>query len=142
MKYYKIPLNFDQIGQHSPFSTCDLGESISQNLFSLICTRKGEVPSDPEYGSNIWDLEFQRIVNKVNWEDAVYSSLYELIEKYEPRIYQVSMDVNVAEVEVKYPFREYPEVKSQAQITITAKVKHTNENFRFSTELFISPMAK
>lgn len=142
MKHYRIPIDFERINDKKPFLTCGLGESISQNLFTLICTRKGEVPSDPDYGSNIWDLEFQRIVDKVKWEDAVYSSLYELIEKYETRIHQVKVDVKVMEVEVNYPFREYPEVKSQAQIIVTAKVKHTDENFRFSTELFISPMAK
>ena len=142
MKYYKVPINFERLGEQSPLQSCSLGESISQNLFTLICTRKGEVPSDPEYGSNLWELEFQRIVDKVKWEDSVYSSLYDLIEKYEPRIYQVSIHVNLEEVEVNYHFREYPEVKSQANITITAKVKHTDENFRFSTELYISPMAK
>jgi phage baseplate assembly protein W len=139
--FYRTPLNFGHIAQGMAAPKCGAGESISQVLFLLICTRKGEMPGEPEFGCEIWNLQFEQFNNARLWEDVLESSLQSGIEKFEPRLHEVTVRISVREVEVSYPFREYPDIKHQASIQVQAKLRHSGERFSFSTAIFVSPIA-
>lgn len=139
--YYQMPLNLGQVIAGNKAATCSLGESISQNLFLLICTRKGDMPGEPDFGSDIWDMQFELIIDQRRWKNAVESSLLNCIKRFETRLKNSKVDIKLEEVEVNYPFRKYPEVKHQATIKVEADLKHSGEPFRFATNIYVSPLA-
>lgn len=140
--YFKIPLNFRSVFEKKDFSTCDLGESISQYIELIIMTRYGEHRFDPSFGCEIWDLDFELILSESLWEEKLRQSLVRSISTHETRLYDVEVDIKVAEVEKVYPFRLQAEIKKKVDITVRGKVRETGEQYIFRTDLFLSPLSK
>lgn len=141
LHYYKGPIDLQSVTAGRQLRTCDLGESISQLLYMLISTRKGELPCDPEFGCAIWDLQFEIVVDSMKWRSAVEQSIFEGVSRYEKRLENIEVEVSLKDVEVTYPFKKYPEIKKQSTIHVRGKLKHLQENFSFSTQIYVSPLA-
>jgi phage baseplate assembly protein W len=141
LHYYKTFIDMQGVTSGGSMATCSLGESISQLLFMLISTRKGEMPGDLEFGCAIWDLQFEIVVDPMKWKYAVENSLQQGVATYEKRLEQVVVDVSLKDVEMTYPYKQFPEIKKQATIQVQGKLKHSQENFSFSTRVFVSPLA-
>jgi len=138
----KLPFNPEAlISENGAMQTCSQAESIAQNLMLLIITKKGEDRFDPDYGNAVWDIEFESAVTTVEWETVFVKSLKEQIEQYEPRIIDPKVSVSIEYVEHSYDTRHLVEIKKRAKIAINAKLVETGELFKFSTELFLSPMS-
>lgn len=121
--------------------TCEVGESIAQNIMLLIVTKQGENRYDENYGNEVWNLEFDNGVTTTLWENIFINSLKKQIADYEPRIVNAKVEAYVTFVEHGYETRGFSEVKKKVKIAINAKMESTGENFNFSTELFLSPMS-
>ncbi len=139
--YYKGFIDLQGITQGRSMETCGLGESISQQLFMIVSTRKGEMPGDPDFGCAIWDLQFEIVIDAIKWRYAVENSVLEGIARYEKRLVNAKVDVSLTDVEIAYPFKQYPEIKKQATIQVRAQLRHSMENFNFSTSIYVSPLA-
>jgi phage baseplate assembly protein W len=140
--YYKIPFDFEAVmSENTTILTCDIAESIAQNLMLLITTRKGENRFNPNYGNLVWDLEFDNGITTVKWEELFRQSLVDQIALYEPRIIFPKIDVKIEYVEHSYDTKEFVELRKKAKININAVLKDVGENFSFSTSLYLSPMA-
>jgi len=107
----------------------------------LITTKKKENRYDADYGNAVWDIEFENAITGVKWEAVFVESMRRQIKKYEPRIYAPKIEVSIIHVEHTYDTRKFSEIKKKAKISIRAKLRETDENFNFSTELFLSPMS-
>ncbi len=119
----------------------DIGASISQYLELIIFTRYGEHRYDPNFGCEIWDLDFELIVSERMWEERLRQSLLRSITKYEQRIYDVQIDAHIKEVNKFYPLRNVNEIKKKVEIIISGKMHQTGENYTFTTSLFLSPLS-
>ncbi len=139
--YYNLPLN-----PHNLFNNqqgkANLGDSICQHLMLIICTPLGKLPSSPNFGCKIWDLQFELIASAHQWENAVASSLEEVIAEFEPRLKEASVKVILSEVEIDYSFRKFPDVKKKAKIFVNGKMSESGEAFGFQTEVFVSPISQ
>jgi predicted component of type VI protein secretion system len=99
------------------------------------------MPGNPEFGCDIWDLQFEQIQDQRRWIDAIEDSLTQGIKIFESRLGDAQVMVNLREVEVAYPFRKYPDIKHQAHIHVKAHLRHSGEPFNFSTDVFVSPIS-
>ena len=138
---YKKPFRFKQIFQGNDMDNQDLGGSISQYIELIIYTRYGEHRYQPDFGCEIWDLDFELIVSETMWEEKLRQSLLRSITKYEKRIYNVQIEVKINEVNKFYPLRNVTEIKKQVEIIIKGTVQQTGENYFFSTSLYLSPLS-
>ena len=50
---------------------CSYQESIAQHIMLLILSHHGEVIGREDFGSMIWDLEFNQLVKISDWEEGV-----------------------------------------------------------------------
>jgi len=121
--------------------TCDIAESIAQNIMLLIITKKGENRYDENYGNEVWNVEFDNGVTPAMWENIFVTSLQKQIADYEPRIVNAVVQAHINYVEHSYETRGFSEVKKKVKVGINAKMEATGERFNFSTELFLSPMS-
>lgn len=139
--YYKIPLQLAGLMEGNELPTCDMHDSISKNLQLIIMTKFGEHRSDPTFGCEIWDLDFELIVNENKWEEKLRQSLLQSITNHEHRISEVQLSVNITEVAKAGLFKRREETKKRVDIHLTATVHKTGESFSFRNSLFLSPLS-
>ena len=127
--------------ENGAIETCDIAESIAQNIMLLIITKKGENRYDDQYGNDVWNLEFDNGVSSAVWENIFIKSLKRQIADYEPRILSPQIKAHIIFVEHNYDTRDFTEIKKKVKIAINAKLEATGEQYNFVTELFLSPMS-
>ena len=139
---YKMPFNPSSVMTSDGYiKTCDVGESIAQNIMLLITTKKGENRYDENYGNDVWNTEFDNGISSAVGENIFVKSLHRQILAYEQRLANPIVEAYVSFVEHTYETRNFTEVKKKVRVVIKAKMEETGENFNFSTELFLSPMS-
>ncbi|MGM9476715.1 GPW/gp25 family protein [Pedobacter sp. GSP4] len=135
------PFRFNSIFSGTDLQSTDLGKSISNHIELIIFTRFGEHRFNPNFGCEIWDLDFELIVSESIWEEKFRKSLLKSIIDYEFRIYSTSVEVRITEVENVYPLRRITEIKKKVDISVRALIKTTGEKYFFNTALFLSPLS-
>lgn len=140
-KFYKYPLNFEKFFENENFDSCNLGESISQNIQLIIVSNYGQHRFNKSLGSYIWDLDFDLMMNIKKWEDKFRSSFINALLKHEKSISQINLTVAVSEVEKDSFWKEYSCIKRQVYIEINAILVKTGESYKFTSQLFLSPMS-
>ena len=139
--YYKIPLQLKAVLEGNELPTCDLAYSITKNLELIIMTRFGEHRSNPAFGCEIWELDFELIISESMWEEKLRQSLLKSIASHENRLSNIDISVNINEIERFHLLKKRPEVKKRVTIKITATIQKTGEPFTFDTSLFLSPLS-
>ncbi|CAN5670688.1 GPW/gp25 family protein [soil metagenome] len=139
--YYKMPLQLGAVMQGNELATCDIAQSITKNLQLIIMTRFGEHRSNPEFGCEIWELDFELIISESMWEEKLRQSLLKSIASHENRLANIDIQVNINEIERFHLLKKQPEVKKRVTIKLTATIQKTGEPFTFDTSLFLSPLS-
>lgn len=121
--------------------TCDMAQSIAQNIMLLIITKKGENRYDDQYGNDVWSLEFDNGVSAAVWENIFIKSLKRQIAACEPRLVNPQISAHIEIVEHTYDTKGFTEIKKKVKVGISAKMEATGEQYNFATELFLSPMS-
>lgn len=140
MNYLSIPLRL-QSAIDKKLPRCSYQESIAQHIMLLILSHNGEVIGREDYGSMIWELEFNQLVKIRDWEEGVRNSLIETIRKYEKRLRNIDVDVTLMEIEEEN-MNKISHIRRRAQIRVTGIMDKTNERFNFTTSLYISPLSQ
>jgi phage baseplate assembly protein W len=142
MKHLKLPLNFLTALKGQSIKTCSLEESIAQSIMIQITSRYGEISSRPDFGSAIWELEFNQLVKIYEWEEKVKQSLVDTINKYEKRLYDIDVKVSLSEFEKESSLRARRDIRRKADIFVTGKIVYQDLPFHFNTTLYISPLSQ
>ncbi|HWW40999.1 MULTISPECIES: GPW/gp25 family protein [Pedobacter] len=138
---YNKPFRLKNILENKDLNEADLGKSISQNIELIIFTRYGEHRHNNNFGCEIWDLDFELIVSETIWEEKFRQSLLKSVVHYEPRLYQVEVEIKMSEVEKFFAMRNVTEIKKKVDITILGRMNITGEKYYFNTSLFLSPLS-
>ena len=125
MTYLKMPLQL-QSAVAKKLQRCSYQESIAQHIMLLILSHHGEVIGREDFGSMIWDLEFNQLVKISDWEEGVKNSLIKTIEKYEKRLRNVDVNVTLLEIEEEN-IDKVSHIRRKAQITVTGTMDRTND---------------
>jgi phage baseplate assembly protein W len=139
--FYKIPLELSSALAGNELPTCDLITSISKNVELIIMTKFGEHRSNPTFGCEIWDLDFEIIISEKLWEEKLRQSLLKSITTHENRLSDVKLSVDITEIEKYSSIRQFAEIKKRVNINLAGLIIKTGEAFNFSTNLFLSPLS-
>lgn len=140
--YLQKPFRTDRLLNNQKLGEVDLGRSISNHIELIIFTRPGEHRFNPEFGCDIWNLDFELIVSEATWEEKFRKSLLKAIALYEHRIRDVQVTIKINEVEKFFPQRNVTEIKKKVLIHVDATMQDTAERYSFSTSLFLSPLSR
>ena len=139
--FYKKPFRLKRIFESRDLEASDAGASIAQNIELIIFTPFGKHRYDPGFGCEIWELDFELIVSETTWEEKFRQSLLRSVFRYEPRLYDVQVEIKMTEVEKFHLVKQITEIKKKVEILVRGKVTTTGENYVFSTALFLSPLS-
>jgi phage baseplate assembly protein W len=141
MAYYKIPLALKAVMEGKELPSCDLETSIQKNLELIITTKFGEHRSNPSFGCEIWELDFELIISARLWEEKLRQSLLKSITQHEQRVVNVELTVSISDMEKFNALKQFTEIKKRVDIVVNGLVKKTGEPFAFHTNLFLSPLS-
>ena len=156
--YYKIPLDLRKaMGRSDPpegklpddelpdseLPLCDLETSIHKNLELIILTKFGEHRSNPAFGCEVWDLDFEVIVSARSWEEKLRQSLLKSITTHEARLSSIELSVAITDMEKHNGIKNSVEIRKRVDIQINGVIKKTAEPLSppFHTNLFLSPLS-
>ncbi|MEO6933156.1 MAG: GPW/gp25 family protein [Chitinophagaceae bacterium] len=139
--YYNIPLKLVDVMAGNELPLCDMEASIQKHLELIVLTKFGEHRSNPAFGCEVWDLDFELIVSARLWEEKLRQSLMKSISTHENRLNNVEITISITDMEKFSVFKQYVEIKKRVDIHIDGLIKKTNESFHFHTNLFLSPLS-
>ncbi len=139
--FYKLPLQFDTVMKGNELASCSLSHSVTQNLELILTTRFGEHRSDPSFGSEIWNLDFELVSSIAAWEESLRKSLLQSVSSHELRLNNIAINVTISDLEKFSIFKQATELKKRVNISITGTIHKTGEPFVFNTSMFLSPLS-
>lgn len=142
--HYRIPFDFASVLDETRgyASVCSELDSIDQHIEMLIGTYPGEHSFDVEYGTKIWEMDFERIVSLDTWKTRFTECLSQSISKYEKRISNCEYRLEVADVLKESSMLRNVSVRKKVDIYIKATLNSTGERCSLYYTLFLGPLSK
>lgn len=140
-KYLRLPFRPDLLIQRQEHPMCSLTESIAQHLHLLVTTYYGECKFDENFGSPIWEADFENITSINVWRNKTGKELEDVIRMYEKRLVDPKVNINLFQEEFVDEIVSSRVMKRKVELKITARIEATNEQFEFDTLFFISPIS-
>lgn len=142
-KKYRLPLQFSKVLNREHHSACsNVGESIAQNLHLILLTSFGDHRYNRSYGCSIWENDFEVIPQIKKWQKDISKSLKGTVELHERRLTRIKVSVSIDQEEFLDPMdQKIKRIKKRIKVEINAKLKKTNEDFRFADTIYYSPVS-
>ncbi|MEI7895827.1 MAG: GPW/gp25 family protein [bacterium] len=137
-EYIYFPLKPADLIQKKEHPRISLKDSVSQMIHMITITHFGEYKPDETLGCEIWDFDFDNITNYQQFKEQVKKSLIQTIEKQEPRLSQVSVDIQIQQVETRIQNRR---TKSQITLKVNGILTKTKESYSYTENFFIGPLS-
>ena len=138
-EYYKIPFDFEGFFNNKDLQKLTLHESISQYLGLIITTYFKEYKHDEDFGSEIWEADFDLLTNINILKERIKNSIQEKVIKYEKRLTNVTANLMIGEDVIEREDRV--RLKKHITIYIKGTIKKTNENYSFTGNYYLAPLA-
>jgi len=137
--YYKVPFNFKNFFEQKDLKKITLQESISQYISIIITTAFKEYKHDHDFGSEIWETDFDLLTNVNRLKERIKTSLSTKIKTLEKRLDNVNVNIVIGESVI--PNTTKTRLKKQLKIEITGIIKKTNEPYYFTGMYYIAPLS-
>lgn len=82
-----------------------------------------------------------KFLKNEDWEDKVRQSLEATIIKYEPRLKDVHVRVELTEVEEDVRDK-FPNARKRVRLWVSGLIVRNDQHFNFNTHLYISPISQ
>ena len=140
--YYSMPFRPDVLVEKKRHPLIELRQSIQLNINLLIKTHFGDYRYDKEYGCYIWNKDYTTVTNVPKWKDELRELMQNSIEKYETRLKNIKVTLDMEEVILSERFKGQPlKLKKKISVHITGIIKHLSEPFEHYEFLLFSPLS-
>lgn len=137
--FYKIPFDFKKLTAGEDSRKVTIEESLAQYISLVISTIYGEYKYDEEFGTVIWDTDFNILANANQVKDIIKESVFEKVKKYEKRL--TITDVNLAVVEDTISYEKNIRVKKRLDIIVYGIIKRTNQPYYYKSSYYLAPFS-
>lgn len=137
--FYKLPISFNEIIQKKELEKTSLEHSIAQQVILLATTTFGECKFDETFGSKIWEIDFDLLMNENTLKEIISKTMKQSLLLHEGRIKVNDLKVELSEA--KYTVKDVNRAKKRVDIIIEATVKSTNRSFDFRGYFFVGPLS-
>ena len=137
--YYQTPLDFKRFFEKKELKKISLRESISQFISIILTTYFEEYAFDDDFGSEIWETDFDLLVNANVLKERIKKSLKAQIQTYEKRLTKVDLNLNLKESISESTNKV--RLKKYLHITITGTIVKTNEPYSFTGDYYLAPLS-
>ncbi|MTI31849.1 GPW/gp25 family protein [Xanthovirga aplysinae] len=138
--YFKFPLNLEETIGKKELEKTTLEQSIQQHLQFIATTSFGECKHDDLFGCGIWEIDFLIFPNNTFIREHLKAYLKESIKRYEKRIENISVDVEISDSDLS-PINAKVRAKKRADIFVNATLKKNNKAFSSKLSFYIGPLS-
>lgn len=137
--FYKIPIDFKRLTTGEDIRKVTIEESLAQYISLVITTIFGEYKYDDEFGTVIWETDFNLLANANQLKDMIKESVHEKVKKYEKRLTITDVTLGVSEDTVSYEANI--RVKKRLDIVVYGVIKKTNQPYYYKSSYFLAPFS-
>ncbi|RRJ91720.1 GPW/gp25 family protein [Flavobacterium macacae] len=137
--FYKIPIDFKRLTTGEDIRKVTIEESLAQYISLIITTIFGEYKYDDEFGTVIWETDFNLLANANQLKDMIKESVHEKVKKYEKRLTITDVTLGVSEDTVSYEANI--RVKKRLDIVVYGVIKKTNQPYYYKSSYFLAPFS-
>lgn len=137
--FYKIPFDFKKLTVGQDARKVTIEESLAQFIALVITTVFGEYKYDEDFGTIIWETDFNQLANPTQLKDQIKESVFEKVKKYEKRL--IVTDVVLGVVEDTLSFDIKIRVKKRLDIIVYGIIKQTNQQYYFKSSYYLAPFS-
>ena len=138
--YLDIPVDFGGLYRKKEMSVIELRSSIHNNLHLILTTSYGEVKHNPQFGSLIWEYNFENTITDYYLKDELRKSIKKSIKENEKRLVKTEIDLRIDQVELTKKSNSY-RIKTEVTVKISGLIDKTNEEFSHTESFFIGPLS-
>jgi predicted component of type VI protein secretion system len=136
--FLRIPVDTGLITRKKELNRCSLYESVSAMVHLIATTQFGENKHDRTCGNELWEYDFQNIVNIQAFREELARSIRDSVYRHEKRLSDIAVNINFEQVVTTTLNRR---VKQRIEITIKGTLVKTNEPFNLSEIFFMGPLS-
>ena len=140
LQFYTFPLSPERLMNKQQHPKCRLDQSVASHLHLIITTAFGELPADENFGCSIWENDFDNLTSRHKIKEIIIQSLLISIQKYEPRLSDVKVELSVRQEEI-HSEMESSIIKKRFHLTITGNLNSTNQMFSFQDSFYTAPLS-
>ncbi len=137
-EYYFAPFRFGDLIQKAEHPRVPLRDSVAAMIHLIAVSGFGEYSCDETLGCEIWDYDFDNITNTQAFKEGIRQSLGRTLEKHEPRLSQLKIDIQLQQVEIVINNRR---TKSRITLKVDGVLTRTNEPFSYTEVFFMGPLS-
>lgn len=136
--YLQIPLQPGLVIQRKQLKRCSINDSVSAMVRLITTTHFGENKQDDSFGNELWEHDFETVVNVQDFKESMAETLKAAIIQHEKRLDSVKVSIGFDQVLTKIDNRR---IRQRIQIIIEGNLRKTNEPFSHSEVFFIGPLS-
>lgn len=137
--FYKLPIDFNSVMQKKELEKTSIEHSIAQQVILLATTTFGECKFDETFGSKIWEIDFDLLMNENTLKEIISKTMKQSLLFHEKRIKVNELKVELSET--MYLVDDVSRAKKKVDIIIEATIKSTNRDFDFRGYFFVGPLS-
>jgi len=137
--YYKIPFDFKGLTKGQDIRKVTIEESLAQFISLIITTIFGEYKYDDNFGTMIWETDFNLLANANQLKDIIKDSVFSKVKEYEKRLTVTDVTLSVSEDTVSYT--KNIRVKKRLDIVVYGIIKKTNQPYYYKSSYFLAPFS-
>lgn len=137
--FYKLPIDFNAIIQKKELEKTSIEHSIAQQIILLATTTFGECKFDETFGSKIWEIDFDLLMNENTLKEIISKTMKQSLVFHEGRIKLNELRVELSEE--MFFVDNVSRAKKRVDIIIDATIKSTNRIFDFRGYFFVGPLS-
>jgi len=137
--YYKIPFDFKGLTKGQDIRKVTIEESLAQYISLIITTIFGEYKYDDNFGTMIWETDFNLLANANQLKDIIKDSVFSKVKEYEKRLTVTDVTLSVSEDTVSYT--KNIRVKKRLDIVVYGIIKKTNQPYYYKSSYFLAPFS-
>lgn len=139
-RFYKLPIKPDSFFTKKEHDKCDIKQSIAHYIHLINTTHFGECTFDDSFGSSIWELDFDNLKSSNKLKSLIKNSIEDSVKTHEKRLTNVTVEVKIKQEEILNA-DAVNRIKKRVDLVIRAKVKQTNEDFKYIEYFYIGPLS-
>ena len=141
--YYGLPVRFSEVFKKKQLKRVNIYDSIGFNIRLILRSHFGENRFDYSYGCEVWERDFEIINSNSAWGEELAKSIRETLIKHEGRLINPKVEIKISEEEFKSNRGDdiTHRVKRKIEVIVRGNFFKTNEPFRITEVLYISPLS-
>jgi phage baseplate assembly protein W len=120
---------------------CSELESIDQYIEMILTTCPGEHKFNKSFGCGIWDMDFELVVSRQQWEDDFTAHILKAIQNFERRLKGVTVAIHVMEAAKEDLAMKTTAIKKKVHVFVNGILVSSNEPCGFNYILYLGPLS-